>query len=52
MALTDEQKQEFDANGYVIVRNLLTDEEVNAVGGRADQIAVGRDRAAGVWRPS
>ena len=41
MALTDEQKQEFDANGYVIVRNLLTDEEVNAVGGRADQISVG-----------
>ena len=41
MALTDEQKREFDANGYVIVRYLLTDEEVDAVGQRADQIAVG-----------
>jgi phytanoyl-CoA hydroxylase len=41
MALTDEQKQRFDENGYIIVRELLTDEEVNAVGKRADQIAVG-----------
>ncbi len=41
MALIDEQKREFDENGYVIVRNLLTREEVQAVGGRADQIAVG-----------
>ena len=42
MALTDEQKREFDENGYVIVRNLLTREEVEAVGHRADQIAVGK----------
>ena len=41
MALTDEQKQQFDENGYIIVRNLLTDEEVHAVGKRADQISVG-----------
>ena len=41
MALTDDQKREFDENGYVIVRNLLTCEEVDAVGQRADQIAVG-----------
>ena len=41
MALTDEQKQHFDENGYIIVRNLLSDEEVQAVGTRADQIAVG-----------
>ena len=41
MALTDEQKQHFDENGYIIVRNLLTREEIDAVGKRADQIAVG-----------
>ena len=41
MALTDEQKQRFDENGYIIVRELLSDEEVHAVGQRADQIAVG-----------
>ena len=40
MVLTDDQKREFDENGYVIVRNLLTREEVEAVGHRADQIAV------------
>jgi phytanoyl-CoA hydroxylase len=41
MALTDEQKREFDENGYVIVRGLLSREEVDAIGGHADQIAVG-----------
>lgn len=41
MALTDDQKREFDENGYIIVRNLLTREEVEAVGARADQIAMG-----------
>ena len=52
MALIDEQKREFDENGYAIVRNLLTREEVQAVGGRADQIAVGEIAHAGVCRPS
>ena len=42
MALTDEQKREFNENGYIIVRNLLTREEVDAVGQRVDQIAVGK----------
>ncbi len=41
MALTDDQKREFDENGYIIVRGLLTREEVEAVGKRADQIALG-----------
>ena len=41
MALTDDQKQQFDESGYIVVRNLLTDEEVETVGNRADQIAVG-----------
>ena len=41
VALTDEQKREFDENGYVIVRGLLTRGEVEAGRGRADQIAVG-----------
>ena len=41
MALTDVQKRYFDENGYIIVRELLTNEEVRAVGQRADQIAVG-----------
>ena len=41
MALTDDQKREFDENGYIIVRGLLTRKEIEAVGKRADQIAVG-----------
>ena len=41
MALTDAQKQKFEEDGYIIVPNLLTDEEVKVVGQRADLIASG-----------
>ena len=41
MALTDAQKQKFEEDGYIIVPNLLTDEEVELVGQRADSIASG-----------
>lgn len=41
MTLTDDQKREFAENGYIIVRDLLTPEEVEAVEKRVDQIAVG-----------
>ena len=51
MALTDDQKREFDENGYIIVRNLLIREEVEAVGARRPD-RHGRDRTVGVCRPS
>ena len=41
MALTNEQKQEFETDGYLIVRNLLTQSEVKRVKRRADLIASG-----------
>ena len=31
MALTDEQKQRFWENGYLVVRNLLTQEEMEVL---------------------
>ncbi len=42
MALSDEQKQKYEEDGYLIVPNLMTDEEVEAVGQRADSIASGQ----------
>ena len=41
MALTDEQKQHFWENGYLVVRNLLAQEEVAALKERANLIASG-----------
>ena len=41
MALTAKQKKHFDENGYLVVRNLLTQEEVGALKDRADLIASG-----------
>ena len=41
MALTDEQKQRFWENGYLVVRNLLTQEEMEVLKKRANLIASG-----------
>ena len=41
MALKDEQKQRFWENGYLVVRDLLTQEEVEALKARANLIASG-----------
>lgn len=41
MALTDEQKQHFWENGYLVVRDLLTQEEVEALKEQANLIASG-----------
>jgi phytanoyl-CoA hydroxylase len=41
MTLTAEQKGHFESKGYLVVRNLLTAAEVEALGARADQIAAG-----------
>ena len=39
--MTDQQKQKFETDGYLVVRNLLTQEEVETVRQRADCIASG-----------
>jgi len=41
MVLTEEQKKDFEGNGYLVIRNLLTQEEVRTVRQRADLIAAG-----------
>ena len=41
MALTTEQKQRFEEDGYLVIRNMLTPEETAALKWRADQIASG-----------
>ena len=41
MALTDKQKRRFWEDGYLVVRDLLTQEEVEALKERANLIASG-----------
>ncbi len=41
MVLTEEQKKDFEENGYLVIRNLLTQEVVGTVRQRADLIAAG-----------
>ncbi|MCZ6681291.1 MAG: phytanoyl-CoA dioxygenase family protein [Candidatus Poribacteria bacterium] len=42
MALTDEQKQSFEENGYLVIRNLLSRNQVETLRERADLIASGK----------
>ena len=44
MALLGRQKEQFSNEGYIIVRNLLTQEEVEVIKWRADQIASGETK--------
>ena len=44
MALLGTQKEQFSSDGYIIVRNLLTQEEVEVIKWRADQIASGETK--------
>lgn len=49
MALSDEEKFQFDLEGYLVIRNVLTKEECEALSGMADEVWA-RQRDDGAFR--